>query len=58
MMIGKDLKGSDSSVARVTVLAFEKAYRKSHSGQLMPQLLNYINNLLNYCCTDLLGRRH
>jgi hypothetical protein len=36
----------------------EKVYRKPHSGQLMPQLLNYMNNLLNYCCTDLLGRRH
>jgi hypothetical protein len=24
----------------------------------MPQLLNYMNNLLNYCCTGLLGRRH
>jgi hypothetical protein len=36
----------------------EKTYRKPHSGQLMPQLLNYENYLLNYCCTNLLGRRH
>lgn len=36
----------------------EKAYRKPHSEELMPQLFNYMNKHLDYCCTDLLGRRH